>query len=203
MHAKAMDKLTAHYEKYFQQQTHIVLHPLAGEPHIDVLVFEPNEAYPFWKLATMGASDYVLPNAPKEAMGNRNEYMMFIHRDENLKDTETSKWYAAQLTEAALSPILSQYFLGYGHSLEWTPEGDTDMAGAFIEMPQAIQDVGILRCKLGLLKTAVCLQVVLLTKPEIDLLLKEGAEWFSNYLYPENEGEKRHFLSERRRTERF
>lgn len=47
------------------------------EPHIDALLYAPNEAYPFWKLVTAGASDYKM-SAPRGALGKRNEYMMFM-----------------------------------------------------------------------------------------------------------------------------
>lgn len=47
---------------------------------------------------------------------------------------------------------------------------------------------GLLRCKLGLLKTTVCLQVTLLNKPEMERLLEIGPQQFSEYLYSETEG---------------
>ena len=78
---------------------------------------------------------------------------------------------------------------------------NSDMVGAYLEMPQMIQDTGILRCKLGLMKTTACLQVILLTREEIDRKLEIGAEQFSYFLYPE-EG-RPHYLCERRRSEKF
>ena len=57
MNQREMDKLTQHFDTYFQQDDCMVLHPAVMEPHIDALLYKPNNKYPFWKLATMGASD--------------------------------------------------------------------------------------------------------------------------------------------------
>ena len=75
------------------------------------------------------------------------------------------------------------------------------MVGAFLEMPEVVEDVGVLRCKLGLMKTVVCLQVILLNREELDKLLEIGNERFAEFVYPE-EGE-RHFICERSRSDKF
>ena len=109
----------------------------------------------------------------KNDLGNRNEYMMFVDADENFDDQDTLNWYRAQL-----------------------------MMGAFLEFPQIIEDPGILRCKLGLLKTAVCLQVTLLNESEMERLRAIGPQQFSEYLYPETGGTW-HYLSQRKRDDKF
>ena len=76
------------------------------------------------------------------------------------------------------------------------------MIAAFIEFPQIIGTTEILRCKLGLMKTVACLQVVLLNKKELDKLMEVGPIAFSNYLYPEDSSTA-HFLTERHRSEKF
>ncbi len=200
MNTKEMDKLIAHFNHYFEQGDPIVLHPVAMDPHIDVLKYEPTPKHHFWKLTTMGASDFKMNG--KNSLGNRNEYIMFVDADENLDDQEILDWYRAQLLEVALYPVMNNGFLSYGHSVEWVPEDGEEMVGAFLEFPQIMEDTGLLRCKLGLLKTAVCLQVTLLNKPEMERLLEIGPQQFSEYLYPETEGAK-HFLSQRKRTDKF
>lgn len=200
MNQKEMDTLTKHYDTYFRQSNCKVLHPVVMKPHIDALLYAPNEDYPFWKLVTMGASDYKM-SAPKGALGNRNEYMMFIDKDENMDDPEVANWYFAQLMEVALYAKSFNCFITYGHSIEWPNEENEKMVGAFLEMPQVIEDVGILRCKLGMLKTAVCLQVVLLNRAEVDKLVEIGPEQFSYFLYPEDGS--CHFICERKRSDKF
>ncbi|MBQ9416632.1 MAG: suppressor of fused domain protein [Clostridia bacterium] len=200
MNTKEMDKLMDHFSKYFEQGDPMILHPIVMEPHIDILIFEPTRKYNFWKLVTMGASDYKMNG--RNSLGNRNEYMMFIDADENLDNQNILDWYRDQLLEVALYPFAHNGFLSYGHSVEWTPEADEEMVGAFLEFPQVIEDSGILRCKLGLLKTAICLQVTLLNKSEMEQLLTIGPQQFSEYLYPEGKG-KWHFISQRKRDEKF
>ena len=204
MKSSEMDKLIAHCSHYFKQGEPTVLHNVAmTDPHIDVLIYEPSEAYPFWKLVTMGASDFKMPDAPK-LLGNRNEYMIFVDASEDLTDQETVSWYYDQLMEIAFYPIGGNCCLTYGHSLEWGEyeEEPSDIVGAFIEMPQILEDIGALKCKVGMFKTVTCLQAVLLTREEIDRLMEIGPEAFSEYLYPEEEGPM-HYLSERYRSDKF
>ncbi len=200
MNVKDMKKLQEHFQTYFRQEDFSVIHPIVMEPHIDALLFEPNDAYPYWKLVSMGASDYKMP-ASKDELGNRNEYMMFIDPAENMEDMEVANWYFNKLMEVAHYPITTKSFITYGHSIEWAPNDEEEMVAAFLEMPQIIEDVGILRCKMGLMKTVICLQVVVLNREETETLLQIGPELFSYLLYPE-EG-RPHFLCERSRSEKF
>lgn len=202
MNVKEMDTVTAHFDKYFEQDDCIVLHPTADmNPHIDALLYKPTEKYPFWKLVTMGASDYKM-NAPKNALGNRNEYIMAISSDEDMSDPNIANWYYSMLLTVATYPVITGTFISYGHSMEWPVENAEEMVGAYIEFPQMIDNSEILRCKLGLFKTAVCLLVVLINNAEKKKLLNDGAESFSYYLFPEDE-ERCHFLSERTRSDKF
>lgn len=202
MKIEEMDKLTQHFNKYFLQSDCLVLHVGTMDPHIDALLYKPNEAYPYWKLVTMGAGDYRMP-APKMALGNRNEYMMFIDPEEDMLNTEIAKWYFDRLLHVARYPIFSKSFLSFGDSMEWYPEDDNDeMIGAYLELPLIVSDAGILCCKLGPRKTVICLQVILLNREEIDILKEIGSEQFSSFLYPPNNGVK-HFICERSRSDKF
>ena len=81
-----MDKMMAHCNHYFKQGAPMVLHNVVMiNPYMDVFLYEPNEAYPFWKMVTMGAGDFKVPDAPK-LLGNRNEYMIFVDASEDLTD---------------------------------------------------------------------------------------------------------------------
>jgi len=182
----------------------MILHnPVMTDPHIDVLLYEPSDAYPFWKMVTMGASDFKMPDAPK-LLGNRNEYMIFVDASVDLEDRDVTEWYYNRLMEVAFYPIEANCCITYGHSLEWGEyeEEPSDIVGAFIEMPQILEDIGALKCKMGMFKTVTCLQAVLLTRKEIDRLVEIGPEAFSAYLYPEGE-EPMHYLSERYRSDKF
>ena len=201
MNLAEQKRFVAHCDRYFKQSDCTVLHPVVMTPHIDVLLYQPTDILPYWKLVTMGASDYRMP-VTKPQLGDRNEYIMFVDAEEDLHDKSIVDQYWKHLINVAMYPIMNQCYITYGHSLEWKPEDGEEMVGAFLEMPQLIDDVGILRCKLNLFKTAICLQVILLTREETDHLLEIGPERFSNDLYPENDA-PRHFLCELHRTDRF
>ncbi len=201
MTTKEMDKLIAHCDRYFGQTEPMILHHLVQEPHVDVLRYPPNEAYPFWKLVTMGASDFFMPRT-KPTLGNRNEYVMFIDPQEDLEDPSTVGWYVDRLYLLAVYPRMQNIHVTYGHSVEWGEEEDSNMVSAFLEMPQIIPNVGFLRCKLGLLKKTVLLQAIPLTRQETDRLLELGPQEYSERLYPDDGGQM-HFLAQQYRTEKF
>lgn len=185
MNIAEMKKMTKHYDRYFCQTNSVVLHPEnGGELHIDALLYAPTQQYPFWKLVTMGASDYAMNG--RNSLGNRNEYMLFIDPSVDMNDHATACKYDRLLIATALFPLQNNRFLSYGHSIEFSAADNVDVAGVYLEMPQAIHDAGILRCKLSLLKQAICLQVIPLDRQAMDLLLRIGNEEFAfTYAYPE------------------
>ena len=203
MKVREMDKLTKHFDTYFEQSDCMVLHPMIDNGfHVDVLLYEPTEKYPFWKLVTMGASDYKMPKIAN-TIGMYNEYLMFVDQNEDLHDKNVVAWYGAKLTMIASYAKFYKTHVTYSHSFEWeNDDPDDEMIAAFLEFPQIIENADVLRCKLGLFKTVACLQTVLLTKQDLDHLKKIGRQAFSEYLYPEHDG-KQHFLSERHRSEKF
>ena len=203
MKSKEMNMLIKHMDQYFEQTDCMVIHPMVDNGyHIDVLLYEPNEKYPFWKLVTMGASDYKMPKI-SNTLGRFNEYIMFVDKDEKLNDRDVASWYHSKLIMIASYAKFYNTHITYGHSFEWKNEDPEDeMIAAFIEMPQIIPNLGMLRCKMGLFKTVVCLQTVLLNKNDLNKLMKIGPQAFSEYLYPEND-EKQRFLSERHRSDHF
>ena len=203
MKTKEMDKIINHFDKYFEQTDSMVIHPIVDNGfHVDVLLYKPNEKYPFWKLVTMGASDYKMPPIPNP-ISRYNEYIMFVHSDEDLNNQELVNWYFNKLVMIASFARFNQCHITYGHSFEWQNDDPNDeMIAAFIEFPQIVETVEMLRCKTGLLKTVACLQVVLLNKNDLEKLMAIGSHAFSEYLYPEN-GDKQHFLSEKQRSARF
>ena len=203
MKAKEMDKITKHFDKYFEQTDSTVMHPIIDNGfHVDVLLYKPNEQYPFWKLVTMGASDYKMPPVPN-TVSQHNEYIMFVHADENLENQEIASWYFDKLVMIASFAHNNHCHITYGHSFEWqNDDPDDEMVAAFIEFPQIVGTVKILHCKISMLKTVACLQVVLLNKNDLAKLMEIGPQAFSEYLYPEDDG-KPHFLSEKHRSDIF
>ena len=182
----------------------MVLHPIINtELHVDILLYKPTEKFPFWKLVTMGVSDYKMPKI-RNTLGRFNEFIMFVDQDIDLNNKETLVWYADKLGLVSTYAYHNKTHVTFGHSIEWKNEDpDDEMIAAFIELPQVIEDVGILRCKLGIFKTVVCLQVVLLNQVDLEKLMDIGPRAFGDYLYPEEYDKKQHFLSEKHRSEKF
>lgn len=203
MKRREVDKIIKHFDQYFEQSDCLVIHPIVDDGyHIDVLLYRPTQRYPFWKLVTMGASDYKMPPIAN-TISQYNEYIMFVDESEDLNDKEIVNWYHNKLVMIAAFARYNHTHITYGHSFEWKNDDvDDEMVAAFIEFPQVVDNVAMLRCKLGMFKTVACLQTVLLNKNDLNLLMKIGPQAFSEYLYPENDG-KQHFLSERHRSERF
>lgn len=195
MRKKTREKLIEHFDKYFCQKTNDIIHnPAMTDFNIDVLFYEPNEKYPFYKLVTLGASDYKLKGHVVE---KRNEYMIFVDPSLNLRDKEVLQWYYQQLIVTARFPFLSKESISYGHTIDFQSDGD--MQGVLVMLPQIIEDVGILRCPISKYKRVACLQVMPITKEEMDAKLEKGAEWLEEKFYPIDEGEL-HYLAEKTRS---
>ena len=79
-------KLYEHYLKILRQEPSFSMQMKQGQEasglkHVTTFVFCPTKEMPFWKLCTIGASDYMMPkrNIGCGRLANRrNEYMMFI-----------------------------------------------------------------------------------------------------------------------------
>ena len=204
MKNKEMEKLISHFDKYFEQSDSLVLHQVIDdmELHIDVLIYKPNEKYPFWKLVTMGVSDFKMPPA-ENTVGHNNEYIMFVASDIDLTDKAVLQWYYERLLFVSTFAYFNNTHITYGHSFQWENEDPAEeMVAAFIDFPQIIPNPAIVHCKLGLFKTVACLQVVLLNNEELKKLLEIGPMKFSEFLYPEDDS-RPHFLSERHRSSLF
>ena len=202
MRRRVQKRFIAHCDKYFRQTGCTVLPPKdRAWPHIDSLLYPPNEVYPFWKLVTMGASDIKMPKHPI-SLARRNEYMMFIDPSEDLTQSSKVGWYHRTLLDIARHPAYSKTSISYCNSLEWEPGLGSDMVAAFLELPQMITDPMILLFKRRPLMRVVCLQVILLTRQDVNMMKEIGNQEYSHYLYPEDETIA-HFLAERYRSERF
>lgn len=189
MKISEMNKITRHYDKYFQQTDAIVIHPnFEAKLHVDALLYQPTKTFPFWKLATMGASDYAMLG--RHTLGNRNEYMLFIDPSVDMTDKEVASKYFEILFRTAMFPIENNCLISFGHSLEFGDKVDGSVVGVFLDLPQAIDDLKFLFCKLSPFKKTVCLQAIPLDMQALNQLLTVGNEEFSyTYAYPENDDE--------------
>ena len=96
---KKHQKLYDHYINAFKQEPIFCLRlkksVLSDEMKpINTLVFEPTQDMPFWKLCTIGASDYLMPERDigwGRKTNHRNEYMMLIDPEVEISQ-EKAEW---------------------------------------------------------------------------------------------------------------
>ena len=178
-HYSALEK---HYAKYFEvidpDKEITVLHPLADDGwHVDVAIYHANKNRPFQILATMGASDFAMPGRYGE-LTNRNEYITFAPADWDFDD-ERYRWLADWLFTVAHYPRLSGEGVTYAHTLDMTqvrdeqPGEDFNMTAVQIMFPQVF-DTGVLRARLGLLRTATILHMMPITGAELHEVREGG-----------------------------
>ena len=202
-----MDLFTSHCDEYLGQDNSLVLHPIISDSslHVDVLLYKPTADLPYWKMVTMGASDYRMPvddHYPfADQYGDRNEYIIFIDGSEDLENRDICFSYYRYLNMIAYYPPYAECLITYGHSCEWETDVGEEMAGAYLELPMIMEDVEFAFFELEPDHKIVILQPVLLTRAEIDMLLTIGSEQFDYYLYPEDG--RPHFLCELKRSDKF
>ena len=98
---KKHQKLYDHYVETFKQKPVFCLrlkkNVLSNEMKpITTLVFEPSKDMPFWKLCTIGASDYLMPERDigwGRKANQRNEYMMLIDPEVEISQEKTGWRY--------------------------------------------------------------------------------------------------------------
>ena len=78
MKTKEMDKIKKHFDKYFEQTDAMVMHPIVDNGfHVDVLLYKPNDKYPFWKLVTMGQAIIKCRPCPIQFLNTMNTLCLF------------------------------------------------------------------------------------------------------------------------------
>lgn len=173
MIVKEMEKIMAYLDKYLEQEDCLVLNMNNDglEMYVEVLLYAPTEKYPFWKLITLGASDYKMPRKAK-SRARRNEYMLFVDGSVDLMVPKTLQWYYLQLLKIASHAQFHETHLTAGDCVEWLGEEGSAVEGAHLSVPAIIQGgKGHVFCP-RLFKKIVFLQALLATREELDSLRK-------------------------------
>lgn len=202
MNQRKFDKLQAHYLKYFgAEEEPKILHSLVDEPgtlHIDMIYLRPTTSRPYQVLATIGASDYPMKPKP-HSLTNRNEYVTFLPSDWDLSKPECH-WIVPLLAMVSHYPHDARTMISYSHTMDCSSQmedlqSDTfNMCGAGLLFPQICEDPNILRCKTGLFETVTILQMMPLTRAEMDEIIKRrkqrNPDW-TDMFYPESGSDSR------------
>ena len=194
MKKREMDNLIEHLKYYFNQSINKVFHDSYNDFHVDILLFEPNEKYPFYKLVSMGASSYAMEKT-SSLLPNRNEYMLFLSPDINI-DSDNFKWYLNFLSYISKYAYYEKANISVGHTIELEPNSHPIFKHSFVLFPQIIEDSWVLKCNLGWFKSCACLQVIPITEDEYQKNISIGPDAFHDIFYPE--GGKPIFLADRK-----
>lgn len=185
MNDRQIEKLITHFDKYFQS-------PYAGklgntaikDIPTDVYVYAPTEKYPFWKLATIGASDAVLSD------GSRHEYVMYIDMKEPLMTTidhinhSVMAWYYNVLMHASRTGLNNGQPIVCNSVIE-SNIPDSEMAGYMYLLPMAVADPGIYKCDLNENKHLTVLEVMPITEKELNIAKEKGIKALRDVFQPD------------------
>ncbi len=189
---KQFDKLYQHYLRFFGgYQEPTILHQIVTPPdalHVDIVVFPATKERPYQVLATIGASEYAMKQAPG-GLSNRNEYVTFVPADWDMND-KANHWLWVMLQSIASYPRESGMTISYGHDLDLSadmenaPDG-VNMIGAVLLFPQAFP-VEVLRCKTGLFSNVTILHMMPITRAEMDQQM-QNPDFCTDRFYPNDE----------------
>lgn len=147
---------------------------------ITTLVFKPTEEMPFWKLCTIGASDYLMPERDigwGRKANRRNEYMMFLSPDIDVSE-DTSDW----LRLNSLLWSTAEYAFNEKDNLTVSDTIDMGLDGKYcgiaLLLPEIFKSPNIVKCFIAKRKFISIFQVMPITKELLSEKLKKGTNGF-------------------------
>lgn len=193
-------KLYEHYLKIFRHEPCFSMQlkqeqVTSGAKPVTTFVFCPTDEMPFWKLCTIGASDYIMP---KRDIGygrwanRRNEYMMFISPQVEISQS-TTEW----LKLNALLWHIAEY--AYAEKENITVSDTLDMSlngkycGAVLLLPELLDSPSSAKCYISKNKFVSIFQVMPVTKEMITEKLRKGQErtyWLMEQFYTHDDDYK-------------
>ena len=119
---KEWNKVSAYIEQQYGKYDNVLHELVSPDIHCDIVLVEPTEDQPYYKLITMGAGAYQM-NVPKSLKGevyDRAEYVIFLPKDWDLEsDDEEFYWPIGMLKTIARLPIYLENWLGPGHTAQY------------------------------------------------------------------------------------
>ncbi len=200
METKRHQKLYEHYETILGQKSSFSLKlkknvlPNDMKP-ITTYVFEPTSELPFWKLCTIGASDYLMPERDigwGRKANRRNEYMMFISPDVKVDETAT-EW----LVLNSMLWSTSEYAFNEKDNITVSDTIDFGLKGKYcgivLLLPEVFKSPSIVKCFISKHKYISIFQVMPITKEQLSKKLKKGTNgiyWLMEQFYTHDDDYK-------------
>lgn len=123
---KELEKVSEYIIQQYGDYELVAHEMVSPDIHCDIVIVNPTEEQPYYKLVTMGAGAYKM-NIPKEYKSkvcDRAEYVIFLPKDWNLKsDKEKDYWPIRMLKTVARLPVRSDDWLFYSHTVNLTEDG--------------------------------------------------------------------------------
>lgn len=190
---KRHDKLYKHYLSIFKETPSFSMHfkpkiVTSGFKPVSTLVFKPTEDLPFWKLCTIGASDYLMPKRDiglARLANRRNEYLMFVAPEAEISEDAT-KW----LQLNSLLWLTSMY--AYNAKKNITVSDTIDMGlnekycGVILLLPELLKSSSLAKCYFSKHKFVSIFQVMPITEKMLKEKLAKGEEgitWLMEQFY--------------------
>ena len=190
---KKHQKLYDHYVEAFKQEPIFCLclkkNVLSDEMKpITTLVFEPAKDTPFWKLCTIGASDYLMPERDigwGRKANQRNEYMMLID-----SKVEISQDKAEWLSLNSLLWATAEYAFKAKVNITVSDTIDMRMKGKYcgtvLLLPEIFKSPSIVKCFISKHKYISIFQVMPITREMLGKKLRKGTNgiyWLMEQFY--------------------
>lgn len=190
---KRQQKLLDHYKKFLKEEPLFSLKlkkevlPTEMKP-ITTLVFKPSEEMPFWKLCTIGASDYLMPERDigwGRKANRRNEYMMLIAPDVEVSEDNTEWLFLNSLLwSTAEYAFYEKDTVTVSDTIDMSIKGK--YRGVVLLLPEVFKTPRIVKCYYSKNKYVSVFQVMPITRELLSKKLKKGTNgiyWLMEYFY--------------------
>ena len=190
---KKHQKLYDHYVENFKQEPFFCLrlkkNVLSDEMKpVTTLVFEPTEDMPFWKLCTIGASDYLMPERDigwGRKANQRNEYMMLIGPEIEISQEKT-EW----LSLNSLLWATAEYSFNAKENITVSDTIDMQIKGKYcgtvLLLPEIFKSPNVVKCFISKNKYISIFQVMPISRELLSKKLRKGTNgiyWLMEYFY--------------------
>lgn len=200
MESKRHQKLYEHYKTVFGEEPSFSLKlkknvlPTDMKP-ITTLVFKPTDELPFWKLCTIGASDYLMPERDigfGRKANRRNEYMMLISPDMKVDESAT-EWLVlnSMLWSTAEYAFNEKDNITVSDTIDFGLKGK--YCGTVLLLPEVFKTPNIVKCFISKHKYISIFQVMPITKEQLSKKLKKGTNgiyWLMEQFYTHDDDYK-------------
>ena len=206
MKTKRYQKLYEHYIKTFGEEPSFSLRLKKNVLESDMkpittFVFRPTGEMPFWKLCTIGASDYLMPKRDigwGRKANRRNEYMMRISPEVDIRNPADDE--GAPTEWLFLNSLLwstAEYAFNEKDNITVSDTIDMGIKGKYcgtvLLLPEVFKSPSVVKCYVSEHKYISIFQVMPITRELLSKKLKKGTNgiyWLMEYFYTHDDDYK-------------